>query len=43
MKESKTIGIIGSGYIGLEMGSVWSRLGTKVTVVEIMGPYITYG
>jgi len=26
--------VIGGGYIGLEMGSVWSRLGTKVTVVE---------
>ena len=26
--------IIGAGYIGLEMGSVWSRLGSKVTVIE---------
>ena len=26
--------VIGAGYIGLEMGSVWSRLGSKVTVVE---------
>jgi dihydrolipoamide dehydrogenase len=30
----KTMLVIGGGYIGLEMGSVWSRLGTKVTVVE---------
>ncbi len=26
--------VIGGGYIGLEMGSVWRRLGAKVTVVE---------
>jgi pyruvate/2-oxoglutarate dehydrogenase complex dihydrolipoamide dehydrogenase (E3) component len=29
--------IIGGGIIGLEMGSVWSRLGAKVTVVEYLG------
>lgn len=28
--------IIGAGYIGLELGSVWSRLGAKVTVVEYL-------
>lgn len=28
--------IIGGGVIGLEMGSVWARLGTKVTVVEFL-------
>ena len=28
--------VIGGGYIGLEMGSVWRRLGTKVTVVEFL-------
>lgn len=28
--------IIGAGYIGLELGSVWRRLGAKVTVVEMM-------
>jgi dihydrolipoamide dehydrogenase len=32
----KTMIVIGAGYIGLEMGSVWSRLGTKVTVVEFL-------
>ena len=32
----KTMLVIGGGYIGLEMGSVWSRLGTKVTVVEAL-------
>ncbi|MGB7405633.1 MAG: dihydrolipoyl dehydrogenase [Pacificimonas sp.] len=34
--------IIGGGYIGLELGSVYARLGTKVTVVEYM-PTITPG
>jgi dihydrolipoamide dehydrogenase len=29
--------IIGAGVIGLELGSVWSRLGSKVTAVEFMG------
>lgn len=28
--------VIGAGYIGLEMGSVWRRLGAKVTVLEFM-------
>jgi dihydrolipoamide dehydrogenase len=28
--------VIGGGYIGLEMGSVWRRLGTEVTVVEYL-------
>jgi len=28
--------VIGGGYIGLELGSVWSRLGSKVTVVEML-------
>lgn len=28
--------VIGGGVIGLEMGSVWSRLGTEVTVVEYL-------
>ena len=34
--------VIGGGYIGLEMGSVWSRLGTKVTVIEYLD-FITPG
>jgi dihydrolipoamide dehydrogenase len=29
--------LIGAGVIGLELGSVWSRLGTEVTAVEFMG------
>ena len=28
--------VVGGGYIGLEMGSVWSRLGAKVEVVEFL-------
>ncbi len=28
--------VIGGGYIGLELGSVWARLGTEVTVVEFL-------
>jgi dihydrolipoamide dehydrogenase len=28
--------VIGGGYIGLEMGSVWRRLGAKVTVIEYL-------
>jgi dihydrolipoamide dehydrogenase len=30
----KKLGVIGSGVIGLEMGSVWRRLGAEVTVLE---------
>lgn len=32
----KHLVVIGAGYIGLEMGSVWRRLGAKVTVVEYL-------
>ncbi len=28
--------VVGGGYIGLELGSVWSRLGAKVTIVEFL-------
>jgi dihydrolipoamide dehydrogenase len=28
--------VIGGGYIGLELGSVWRRLGAEVTVVEFL-------
>src|ERR1700758_1587464 len=28
--------VIGGGYIGLELGSMWRRLGAKVTVVEVL-------
>ncbi len=32
----KRLVVIGAGYIGLELGSVWSRLGSAVTVVEML-------
>lgn len=35
-KVPKHLVVIGAGYIGLELGSVWRRLGTKVTVVEFL-------
>ncbi len=35
--------VIGAGAIGLEMGSIWSRLGTEVTIIEIMGQVIPGG
>ena len=38
----KSMVVIGGGYIGLEMGSVWSRLGTEVTVIERSGFYNTW-
>jgi dihydrolipoamide dehydrogenase len=35
-KIPTTMAVIGGGVIGLEMGTVWQRLGTKVTVIEFM-------
>jgi dihydrolipoamide dehydrogenase len=32
----KRLVVIGAGYIGLELGSVWSRLGAEVTVIEML-------
>jgi dihydrolipoamide dehydrogenase len=31
-----SLGIIGGGYIGIELGSVWRRLGAQVTVIEML-------
>ncbi|MES2101241.1 MAG: dihydrolipoyl dehydrogenase [Pseudomonadota bacterium] len=36
----KTLGVIGSGVIGLEMGSVWRRLGADVTVLEALPTFL---
>src|SRR5207302_9696486 len=33
--------VVGGGYIGLELGSVWKRLGAKVTVVEFLPRILT--
>ena len=41
-KVPKKLAVIGGGYIGLEMGSVWSRLGAEVTVIEYL-EHITPG
>jgi len=40
-KVPKHLIIIGSGVIGLELGSVWSRLGAKVTVLEMLPGIMT--
>ena len=36
----KSLGLIGSGVIGLEMGSVWRRLGAEVTVLEALPTFL---
>ena len=36
----KTLGVIGAGVIGLEMGSVWRRLGAQVTVLEALPDFL---
>jgi len=41
-KVPKKLMVVGGGYIGLEMGSVWSRLGSEVHVVEFLD-HITPG
>lgn len=36
----KRLGVIGAGVIGLELGSVWARLGSQVTVLEAMDKFL---
>jgi dihydrolipoamide dehydrogenase len=36
----KRLGVIGAGVIGLELGSVWSRLGAEVTILEAMDDFL---
>ncbi|MFV2029519.1 dihydrolipoyl dehydrogenase [Neisseria sp. S1] len=36
----KKLGVIGSGVIGLEMGSVWKRVGAEVTILEAMPTFL---
>lgn len=36
----KRLGVIGAGVIGLELGSVWARLGAEVTVLEAMDKFL---
>ncbi|MEX0732473.1 MAG: dihydrolipoyl dehydrogenase [Aquisalimonadaceae bacterium] len=37
----KRLGVIGAGVIGLEMGSVWSRLGSKVVLLEAQTEFLS--
>jgi dihydrolipoamide dehydrogenase len=37
----KRLGIIGAGAIGLELGSVWSRLGSEVVLIEAMDEFLS--
>ncbi len=39
-KVPKRLGVIGAGVIGLELGSVWSRLGSEVVVLEAMEDFL---
>ena len=41
-KTPKRLGVIGAGVIGLEMGSVWARLGSEVTVLEAMADFLPF-
>ncbi|MEW5888322.1 MAG: dihydrolipoyl dehydrogenase [Pseudomonadota bacterium] len=36
----KRLGVIGAGVIGLEMGSVWKRLGSQVTLLEALPEFL---
>ena len=36
----ETLGIVGAGVIGLELGSVWNRLGSEVTVLEALYEFL---
>ena len=36
----KRLGVIGAGVIGLELGSVWSRLGSEVTILEALDDFL---
>lgn len=36
----KKLGVIGAGVIGLELGSVWARLGAEVTVIEAQDKFL---
>lgn len=36
----KRLGVVGAGVIGLELGSVWARLGAEVTVLEALDDFL---
>lgn len=39
-KTPKRLGVIGAGVIGLELGSVWKRLGSEVTILEALPDFL---
>ncbi|MDP1559299.1 MAG: dihydrolipoyl dehydrogenase [Nitrosomonas sp.] len=39
-ERPERLGVIGAGVIGLEMGSVWRRLGSEVTILEAMPEFL---
>ncbi|MGH8235100.1 MAG: dihydrolipoyl dehydrogenase [Rhodanobacteraceae bacterium] len=39
-KTPKRLGVIGAGVIGLELGSVWKRLGSEVTILEALPEFL---
>ena len=39
-KAPKRLGVIGAGVIGLELGSVWKRLGAEVTILEALPDFL---
>ncbi len=39
-KAPKRLGVIGAGVIGLELGSVWKRLGSEVTILEALPQFL---
>ncbi len=41
-KVPESMVVVGAGAVGLELASVWSRLGAKVTVVEMMGQIVPH-
>ena len=36
----RTLGVVGSGVVGLELGSVWRRLGAEVTILEALPDFL---
>ena len=36
----ESLGVVGAGVIGLELGSVWARLGSRVTILEAMDDFL---
>ena len=41
-RPPQRLGVIGGGVIGLELGSVWNRLGSEVTILEAMDRFLSW-